>query len=144
MEMIDYFKGILIISLFYAFAITTISYNLPDGATHYVDMFSDVSSNNIDTEAIVSDSLSRQTNLPLIELGAIVFYSGNILIDLLLNFMTAIPQMVTILINGTINIFPVPVQFSTRLIIFTQTLLGILYLVGIIQLLTNIRSGRAL
>ena len=84
----DVFKGIIIIQLFYAVAISLIAHAMPAGALDYVTGFSDAGT-QIDVEGVASDvqsSLESQTDIPVIELGALVFYSGNILIDLLINF----------------------------------------------------------
>lgn len=143
METMDAFKGILIMSLFYSFSITSIAYYMPPESINHVQMFSNINS-QISLDSVsqeVEGSLQRQTNLPLIELGALVFYSGNILIDMLLNFAFALPQMVVMLIAGVLYLFPtIPIFIKSQITIFSTSILMILYMVGIIQLLTNIRA----
>ena len=132
------------VMIFYAFAMTTFTYSIPTEALPYVTGFSDLNQ-KIDLQEIgdeVQGSLQSQTNIPVIELGALVFYSGNILIDLLLNFVFAIPEMITALINGVLLIFNIDPFLITQLQIVSGVLFSVLYFVGIINLLTGIRSGR--
>jgi hypothetical protein len=90
----------------------------------------------------VEDSLSTQTNLPAIDLGALIFYSGNILIDLLLNFAFAIPEIIALLIHSLMSMFSLEVQIFGLMTILFYLLFMIFYILGIIQFLTGIRSGR--
>ena len=88
---------IILVQLFYAFGITLYTHALgeiPDGA-NYLDVFNDVANADTleSTGTQLQDSISQQTNIPILEAGALVFYSGNIILDLLLNFATALPQM---------------------------------------------------
>jgi hypothetical protein len=143
-NVMDLFKWMMIIQLFYAFCITGVSYAMPDNAKSYVTGFSDVteSINLEDVSNQVQDSLERQTNIPLIEIGALVFYSGNILIDLVLNFAFAIPQMLGLIISGLVLLF----NLDGQIVLFTQLFMSVtitaLYLISIIQLVVGLRSGR--
>lgn len=138
------FKIIIVIQLFYAFSITAISYSMPEDSLNYVTSFSDIT-NSISLESVSSDvqgSLERQTDIPVIELGALIFYSGNMLIDLLLNFAFAIPQMLGMLVNGIMILFNVDGYLFGLVELFSSVLFGVLYIVALIQLLVGVRSGR--
>lgn len=144
MDIMSLFKVVLMIQLFYSFSITTITYALPDDSLDFVTSFSDITS-KVNLESVsgdVQDSLQRQTNIPVVELGALVFYSGNILIDLILNFLFAIPEMLAMLINGFTMLFNVDSYLFAIVQLFSSVIIGIMYLLGVIQLLTGIRSGR--
>jgi len=140
----DWFKIMLLVQLFYSFGITTMSYATPDAGKTYVTGFSGTTSldNLITTTQDVQTNLERQTNIPLIEIGALVFYSGNILIDLLLNFLTATPQMLAMIVSGLQLIFSLDGQLFVIVELFAVGTVTLFYLLGIIQLLTGIRSGR--
>ena len=145
-NMMQSFKVMLVVMLFYSMAITMLTYAIPEGARNYVTVFSD-STSDITLEGVgaeVQDSLTRQTNMPIIEAGALVFYSGNILIDLLLNFAYAIPQMLGMLIHGITILFNLDTTIFMIVQLFASVLITILYLLGLIQLLTGIRSGRSI
>ena len=144
MKIIDLFKLMMIVQLFYAFAITGISYALPDNSKNYVTSFSDITE-TLNLEGMssdIQDSVETQTNIPVIELGALVFYSGNILIDLLLNFAFAIPQMIGMLINGILFLINVDSFIFALVQLFASVVIMVIYFLGLIQLITGIRSGR--
>ena len=139
-----YFKVVILVMLFYSFGITLFTYALPSDSLSFVTGFSDVSS-SFDLETVgneVQSSLESQTNIPVIELGALVFYSSNILLDLLLNFAFAIPQMFGMLINGLMLLFNVDSYLFAVVQLFASVVMVVLYFIGLMQLVTGIRSGR--
>lgn len=143
MEMDKLFVAILVMQLFYSFSITLVTHAMPADSLDFVTSFSDATTNyDFDsTTSQVETSLSSQTSIPVIELGALVFYSGNILIDLFLNFITAVPQMLGFLVAG----FTMLWGFDAFAVVIIESFVGAiwfsLYMFGIIQLLTNMRSG---
>lgn len=140
------FQVIIIIQLFFSFAITIFAYAMPDDTLVYVDSFSDVA-NDIDLDSVTTDlqdSVESTLNVPIIELGALVFYSGNILVDLLLNFAFAIPEMIGLIINGFMYLFNVDSYLFAIVELFVGAVVIALYFVGLLQLLGNIRSGRVI
>lgn len=144
LDIMSLFKIIIIVQLFYAASITTLTYTMPENSLAYVTGFSDIA-DKIDLNTVsadVQDSIVSQTNLPVVELGALVFYSGNILIDLLLNFAFAIPEMISMLVNGIMMLFGIDNAVFAIVQLFLSVLITVMYFVGIIQLLTGIRSGR--
>lgn len=143
-EIIDSFKVIITIMLFYSVCITLLTYAMPDESLHYVTSFSDVAQ-DIDLNATsqkVQESLTQQTSIPVVELGAMVFYSGNIIIDLMLNFVFAIPQMLTLLIYGIFTLINVESTIYLVIQVFASVAILVWYIISLIQLLTAVRSGR--
>lgn len=146
MQMMALFKWIVIVQLFFAFSITVITYAMPDDSLNYVTAFSDVAS-EISLETVsndVQDSVTDSLNIPVIELGALVFYSGNIILDLLLNFFFAIPEMIGLVINGFMLLFNIDSYLFAVVELFLATLTIVLYFIGLIEMLMNIRSQRGL
>lgn len=140
------FKVVILIMLFYSFGITIFAYTIPTEALPYVSSFSDIT-DEISLQSVseeVQDSVQKQTNIPVIEIGALVFYSGNILIDLILNFAYAIPQMIGLLINGILLLLNIDSYIFAVVELFAAVVVSVLYFIGIIQLLMGIRSGRIL
>lgn len=139
----DYFKAVIVVMLFYSFCITGISYAIPADARNYVTSFSDVADNinlqNMSSE--VQGSVEKQLNIPVIELGALVFYSGNIIVDLLLNFAFAIPEMIGLLISAVLMVFNVDSYIWALVQIFASAMMIILYFISLIQLLLSMRGG---
>jgi len=146
METIELFKVVIMIQLFYGLAITGITYALPADALLEVKAFSDISSstNFEEISSQIEDSVEQQINMPVIELGALVFYSGNIIIDMVLNSALAIPEMFTLLINGICRLISLDSYITSLLMVFAGVVFSVMYFIGIIQLLTNIRSGRVI
>lgn len=143
-SMIQTMVIIIIVQLFFSFGINVYMYTLPDSMKVHVTPFAS-SQANIDIDATtqqVQDSIEQQTNFPLIDLGALAFYSGNIVIDLILNFAFAIPTMVGLLFDGVMQIFSI----DTQLTLYIQATLAagvtIWYFIGILQIASNIRTGR--
>lgn len=139
-----WFKITLIMMLFYSISITMVTYSMPTDTLDYVTSFSDLAG-DIDLDEVsteVQQSVEKQTNLPIVELGALVFYSGNILIDLLLNFAFAIPEMIALIITGLMMLINMDVQIVASLQLFFSVVIIVVYFISIIQLLTGIRSGR--
>lgn len=144
MEITDIFKSMLLVMLFYSFAINVIVYAMPADTRNYVSIYSDLA-NDVDfynTTNQIQDSLEKQTQIPILEVGALVFYSGNILIDLLLNFAFAIPEMIGLVIHGIMFLFNIDSGLFAIVEIFASVTVLILYFIGLIQLIVGIRSGR--
>lgn len=140
------FKVTILVMLFYSFGITLLAYAIPNDAKTYITSFSDLAQDISlqETGNKVQDSLESQTNIPIIELGALVFYSGNILLDLILNFIFAVPEMVGLLIQGLLFLINVDSYIWATVQLFSSVVLIVMYFIGLMQMLTGIRSGRAL
>jgi len=146
MNIMDGLKTVLLVMLFYSFAITLISYAMPADARNYVTSFSEISS-SLTLESVnseVQDSLQAQSSIPVIDVGTLIFYSGNILIDLILNFVFAIPEMIGLLVNGIMMIFNIDSYFFAIVEIFFSVIVIIIYFIGLMEGLTALRSGRAI
>lgn len=143
-DMMALVKVIILVQLFYSFGITAVTYTLPEDALQYVTGFSDVA-DEINLETVsneVTDSLQQQQNLPIVELGALVFFSGNILIDLLLNFAFAIPGMLGMVVQGLMMLFSIDTSLGVLLQIFASVVVTVFYVIGLMQLVVGVRSGR--
>lgn len=145
-NIVETFATIVIVSLFYSFAITLLTYSLPSEALTYTEVFSNADNqlNLNNTAQEFQDSLSQQKDIPIVEVGALVFYSGNILLDLLANFYTAIPQMINLLYQAFATLFSFDPVIGAYIQIFTTVLLTVLYILSLMQMLMNIRSGSGL
>lgn len=143
-EVLDLLKITLLMMLFYSASITILVYVMPDNAKHYITSFSDIAS-TYDLEATnakLQSNLQSQTRLPLIDIGALIFYSGNLLVDLILNFIFALPQMIVLLLTGIARIFNFPTDIFNIVQIFLSVYMTAFYIVSLLQMLTNARSGR--
>lgn len=142
MQGIDMIKAVLIVLFFYSISITLITHYIPDDAKDYVTSFSDLS-HDIEIENVTADvqaTLEQQTNIPIIELGALIYYSGNILLDLMLNFIFAIPEMAGLLLSGILMIFNIDSDIVAPIQIFMAGAMIVTYILSLIQMLLNVRS----
>ena len=141
---IDLFKIIILIQLFYSLSITILAYAMPDDTLNYVTSFSEITE-EINLQSVstdIQDSLTDQTEIPVIDVGTLIFFSGNILIDLLLNFAFALPQMLSLLIQGLMQLINIDSTIYITVELFASVIMMVMYFIAIMQLLTGIRSGR--
>lgn len=127
--------------IFFSLGITLLAYAMPTDTLNYLSFAENDNYNmeNIGTE--IEASLEQQTNIPVIELGALVFYSGNIVLDLLLNFLFAIPEMITMLINGVLFIINIDSFIISIIQVFAGVIVSVIQLLSILQLVLDYRSG---
>jgi len=136
-----YFTFIITAQLFYAFGITLIAYSLPPDAVNYVSLFQPSINVSLENTTVqIQESVQQQMNIPLIDLGALVFYSGNIIVDLMLNFFFAVPEMFSILLGALFIMLNVDAYLATQLKLFATAIISILYMIGVLQFLMSIRA----
>jgi hypothetical protein len=147
MKIISLFKIMILAQLFFAVGVTMLSFvitaNNPD-AVDFIQDFNDFAEayDVSDIKDEVTGQVENQQGIPVLDVGALVYYSGNLLISLLGNFIFAIPNMIMILVRGFQMIFNFPGEILAYLHLFTIVTISVMYVLGIIQLLTGLRSGR--
>jgi hypothetical protein len=126
--------------MFYSFAVSVFVPMIPNAQQYQVVTYTDARGVvNFSTLGTTMESaVSSQSTVPFLELGALIFFSSNILINLVLNFITAIPQMLTWLIAGLFEFLPFnqTIQISVKTIFIAMGtilyyLLFILYILGV-------------
>jgi hypothetical protein len=141
---------IIIVQGFYSLSITLIAYNfnsIGEPAKSYAEKYGISASNTNELQSIsdkLESALTRQSSIPLIEVGALVFYSGNIILDLLANFAFAIPQMIGMITNGLSSLLSMDTNLWLPVQLFFSIIIVAVYLIGILQLVTGIRSGQGI
>ena len=133
------FEAIIIGQLFYAFAVTLIVYSLPSDTINYVNVFqTDVSLEN--TSVQIQQSVQKQMDIPIVDLGALVFYSGNIMVDLMLNFLTAVPGMFSLILTALFAFINVDAFIATQLKLFATTVTTVIYVMMVLNFVMQIRT----
>lgn len=143
MNAYQFFVGILMVQLFYGFGITVLSYSLNDMDSTYSTYFTnyeDIAPNLQNVTNKVEEAMQQQLKIPVIDLGALVFYSGNLIVDLMLNFFFAIPSIFSLIINGILNLFPIDSFVATYFKLFITSAISIFYFLSLLVFLTNVRS----
>ncbi len=102
-------------------------------------MASDYSKKNISDT--MTSQITNQKNIPIIEMGALLFYSGNFLLDLGVNFIFAIPEMIGLLLHGIAFLFDIDNTIMNNIQLFVTGIMGVLYVLGLLQMMLSIRSG---
>ena len=147
-NMLDYLKIVLLVQAFFAVSITMITHAVPVDTLNYIDVFTSSSTSSStylqEVSTKMQDSLTSQQNIPIIEFGAVVFYSGIIVLDLLMNFLFAVPEMMTLLMSGISLIINLDSFLVRQLQLFIGVAFSIVYIIGVIQLITSMRSGTSL
>lgn len=134
--------AVLTIQLFYAFAITLIVYSLPAADVAEIAMFQ-APTENVNLESVesqIEQSTQSTLDVPIIDLGALAFYSGNIIVDMMLNFLFAIPEMFTLLISAFTLFLPIDPVIVQNVKLFVVVFVGTMYFLGIIKFVMGIRS----
>lgn len=143
LDMFGFFKLIIMIQLFWALGITLLVYSIPTTELNYISIYtSTVNTNQLETiGSDIQGNLENQINLPLVELGAIIFYSGNLIIDLMINFFTAVPQIFSLLLTILFVFMPIDVNLQSLIITFFYSIVTVLYFLNLLSFLSNFRSG---
>jgi hypothetical protein len=142
MALFDFFVAVVIVSMFWAFAITTIVYSLPIEQRGFVAPFS--TATNTDIGAMgqsISAGTQQQKNIPQTTAGPLTYFSGIFFIDLMSNFLQAIPQMLTLLIYGLLFFFPIDVVLKTSVTMTVQIIASAIYGLAILNVIINMFSG---
>lgn len=135
------FKATITIMLFYSLGITLLTYSLdPLTVGSWEEVFGAPAVDIGETGQDIQDSLETQLDIPIVDLGALVFYSGNILVDMILNFLFAVPEMIGLLFTGFTAIFSLDAQLAAQVQLFAFVLTVATYVIGVIELLTSIRA----
>jgi len=145
MGMSEIIKVMVVVMLFYSLAINLIVYTLPDDVKNIAEPFQNSDNYNVENmTSVFEESLQRQKDIPVVEVGALVFYSGNILVDLLVNFIYAIPEMIGFIIYTVMSLFSIPTFIINYVQLFVGGAFTILYVIGLIQMLIGVRTGRVI
>ena len=143
----DFFKMVIIIQLFFGIGATMISYSMPDDP-NYISISKQLTPEEIDSMENISGNFTQDiekirnppTNIPIIDTAFILFYTGNLVIDAFLNSLFAIPSMMTVLVSGFAIFVPIDPYYANMLSLFVYAIVAILYIIGIIGVIINIRS----
>jgi hypothetical protein len=143
MNTLQLFTTLLIVQLFWAFSVTMLVPNMPNNQSNQVLMF------NNDTGLIklnvlqssLETGIGDQANIPVLEVGALVFYSSATILSLMINFFTAVPQMVTLLITVFFMFIPLPLAQQNITLAWIWGIVSILYIISLFAFIAGTRSN---
>lgn len=142
----DYFKMVIIIQLIFGLGATMIAHALPERT--YLTISEQITPEEIESLENLSGNFTSDienmrnppVKIPVINTAFLLFFSGNIVIDAFLNSLFAIPSMATGLITGLGVFLPIDPFFQTMLSLFLYSIIAVLYIIGIIGVIMNLRS----
>jgi len=143
-SIVSFFKIILMIQIFYAIGISVIDYGLPAQYSNNLDPLSDNSA-NVDINSMsddMEDLIDKQQTMPNEDLGGLALYSGNLLISLFINFLTAVPAMFVLLVTFIGMLINVDPFYLNQIKLFIFIVIGLGYVFSLVLLLVSLRTGR--
>lgn len=146
MAKLDFFIYVLMVQLFWSFAVTSLIYVVPGEYAVAVTLFtSDPTASTLTTiSPSVQTNIENQLQLQLIDIATLIYYSGNLIIDLILNFLGAVPQMFALLIQAFSIFVPVDSELLGVFKFYIIVLVQILYIIGFVTTITSLRSGTSI
>jgi len=142
-EVLDFFIKVITIQLIYGFLITAVLY-ATQGQINAGDLTDFQAQQNIvdvnKTTNLVRNQLTNQTGVGIVDIVALVIFTGNSLLDLVLNTIFAIPSMISLIINVLFTFMNIGGPIKTMSLFIFSTLGFLVYAVIMIGTLVGIRS----
>lgn len=136
------FVFLLIVQMFYAFSITIFVPLIPEAQQNQIVMYTDeqgvISFSTIGTE--ITGAVGSQSTIPFADIGALIFYSTSLILNLVVNFFTAIPQMVTWLLVGLFEFIPITDSIQINVKMLFTAMITILYYFLLILFIMGART----
>lgn len=143
MNTLQIFTTLLVVQIFWSLSVSLIVPYMPNAANNQVVMFNN--SNNIielgTLQSSIDQGVQDQTNIPLLETGALIFYSSATILNLMVNFFTAIPQMATLLVSVLFTFIPVDTSIAITVKAWVFGVVGILYAIALFAFITGTRTN---
>jgi hypothetical protein len=141
-EAYNYFIFMLTVMLFYSGSVTILTYSLAGYSPNQAIMaqYNNASVDPADIQNRVEQATRSETRIPIVTEAALVFYSGNLLLDLMLNFITAIPNMIAIVIGTIIYFFGVDPSIMATVKIILIAIIMAVQLMAIVGFILSFRN----
>ncbi len=143
MNALQLFTTLLLVQLFWSLGVSLIVPNMPNASSNQVVMFTN-SNNTIELgtlQSSIKSGITDQQNIPLLEVGALVFYSSATILNIMINFFTAIPQMVTLLMAVMFLFIPLSTGLQITLQAWVFGIVTVLYFVALFTFLMGTRTN---
>lgn len=151
MGFFQYFTAIILLSAFYSFAITTIVYSLPPQDKNFIIQFNCEGQNDEEciykgirdygeTTREFQESLQTQKQFGIIDAGSLALFSGNMLLDLAVNFFFAVPNMFQLFFTGLFSFLHLNFYLQTEILIWIKAILAVVSSIFLFQFLLGART----
>lgn len=137
-----FFDYAIIFQAVFSLFITLMIYTVPTSDLTYIyELKGTPTYQNIDSfGGEFQNNIQQQRSFGVVELGALALVSGNILLDLILNFFTAIPGAAMIIVNVVLIFLNISYPIKAAILQFAFAIIGIIYLILIITLILSLRT----
>lgn len=144
MGSVNFFVFVIMVQLFWSFGATTFAYTLPDNQLQYVTIYTGHSTASTlqDVSIDVEENIESQVELPVIDAVTLIMFTGNLLVDLILNFLTAVPAMFILLIEGITLFIPIEATLLGTFKMLLWVTATVLYVIAIATTIANMRSSQ--
>lgn len=145
MSLSKYLEVVLVAQLFFSFAFTGIMHALPEQDRINLTVFSVQSDslNASDVSSKIQDSTNRQTNFAVVDIAILAIYSSNIFLDLVFNFVFAVPLMATTILSALFSFIPIDAFLQQQFKIFLLAVISVGYVILMIRFMTGSRTTNA-
>lgn len=143
MSFINSIKIIILISFFYSFGFTLLAYSISDINNINELQEYDETIKSLEIQNKFENTLNTfRSGIPLINIaGGIILFTKDILLDLFVNFVLAIPSLVTLAVNLLLSLLNLDVVFQQQISIFIFGILSTFYILSLILVIIQIISG---
>jgi hypothetical protein len=142
MGTVDVVVGIALLSIFYGLCVSIFLPYFPSVADGQLYIFTD--GQGISKIATMQQGLQTgmqaQTQIPFTEFGSLIFFSSIGAFNLFMNILTAVPQMLTILVNGLMMVIHIPPAIFNVISIGFLGIFTVLFYLAMFVFLISSRS----
>jgi len=130
----EFIKNILLFSMFYSLVMTLLAYSVtiptefaPEKGIHDIGL-------NVET------LYSRSVGIIVLDLGALVFFTGNAVLDFLINFVTAVPSAITAVLGFAFSFTNLQADVINTVKNSLFMVAVALYVIALIAIILNVRA----
>lgn len=142
------FTSAITMMLFYSITATMLTYSLPAEDLRFVVSFDfgeeNVKTNYTDISQEVQKNISTQKKVGITDIGGLVLYSGNLVLDLFLNFFASIPSMATLLFKILFLVIPINTELATQFLLGVYAFITTAWVLSLIFFITQVRTQTAI
>jgi len=137
------FIYLLIVQMFYAFTVSIFVPLIPDAQQQQIISYTDEAGviSFVTLGNQVEGSVGKQTTTSFVDIGALIFYSTSLVINLIVNFFTAIPQMISWVLVSLFVFIPVEETIQITVKTIFTAMATIIYWILLILFIMGARTS---
>lgn len=114
MGTVEIVVGVALVSLFYGLAVSLVLPYFPGVTNSQLAFFTDGQgiSKIATMNAGLQQGMQFQSTIPFLDFGTLIFYSSITAFNVFMNVLTAVPQMLNILVHGLLLLLHIPNEIA--------------------------------